>query len=214
MMLFITIFICLLSVVFSFSLSNYKSSTRIINNKMLMKVENDAWRKEQRSMRKAGADERTIEIRMPLGLELDEDANGNVFVKSIDKGGRAEKTGKVFVGDIIAMASSTFGDDMWSCRGVGLTRVLSTIKVRNTKPVKLVLEAPTGNIHKYINIQSLQITSFLMCMLEQEEKKRRAIAYAEVSAEVKEQNRVVSIHLLFTHIHHHLPLIIQLYYTL
>ena len=145
MMLFITIFICLLSAVFGFS--HIRTNSRSISNKMFMKVDNDAWRKEQRSMRKAGADERTIEIRMPLGLELDEDANGNVFVKSIDKGGRAEKTGKVFVGDIIAMASSTFGDDMWSCRGVGLTRVLSTIKVRNTKPVKLVLEAPTGNIH-------------------------------------------------------------------
>jgi hypothetical protein len=59
---------------------------------------------------------------------------------------------------------------MWSCRGVGLGRVLTTIKSRNTKPVKLVLEAPD----------------------EQEEKRRRAIAYAEASAEVKEQNRIVS----------------------
>ncbi len=58
-------------------------------------------------------------------------------------------------------------DEMWSCRGVGLNRVLSVIKVRNTKPVKLVLEAPN----------------------EQEEKKRRAIAFAEESAEVKERNR-------------------------
>jgi len=57
------------------------------------------------------------------------------------------------------MASATFGDEMWSCRGVGLTRVLSVIKMRNTKPVKLVLEA--------VN--------------EAEEKKRRAIAFAELS---------------------------------
>lgn len=124
-----------------------------------MKVENDAFRKANRAMRQAGADERTIEIKMPLGLELAEDKEGNVFVKSIEKGGRAEKTGKVFVGDIVAMASATFGDEMWSCRGVGLGRVLSTIKMRNTKPVKLVLEAAD----------------------EQEEKRRRAIAFAEVS---------------------------------
>lgn len=57
------------------------------------------------------------------------------------------------------MVSATFGEDMWSTRGVGLGRVLSAIKVRNTKPVKLALEAPT----------------------EAEEKKRRAIAYAEIS---------------------------------
>jgi len=61
------------------------------------------------------------------------------------------------------MVSATFGDDLWSCRGVGLTRVLSAIKVRNTKPVKLVLEAPN----------------------EAEEKKRRAIAFAELTAEQK-----------------------------
>lgn len=130
---------------------------------MSMKVENDSFRKANREMRKAGADDRMVEIKMPMGLVLDEDADGNVFVKEIDKGGRAEKTGKVFVGDRVAMVSSTFGDDMWSCRGVGLTRVMSTIKVRNTKPVKLVLEAAT----------------------EAEEKKRRLIAFKELSEDQK-----------------------------
>lgn len=139
-----------------------------------MKVENDAFRKANRAMRQAGADERTVEIKLPLGLELDEDKDGNVFVKSIEPGGRAEKTGKVFVGDIIAMASATFGDEMWSCRGVGLGRVLSTIKVRNTKPVKLVLEAPN----------------------EQEEKKRRAIAFAEVSEQQKVLDKQKELELL------------------
>ena len=100
---------------------------------------------------------------MPMGLELDEDKEGNVFVKSIDKNGRADKSGKVFVGDRVAMVSATFGDDMWSARGVGLNRVLVSIKSRNSKPVKLVLEAPN----------------------EAEEKKRRAIAFAELSAEQK-----------------------------
>ncbi len=76
---------------------------------LIMKVENDAFRKANRAMRQAGADERTVELKMPLGLELDEDPQGNVFIKSIEKGGRAEKTGKVFVGDIVAMASATFG---------------------------------------------------------------------------------------------------------
>ena len=128
-----------------------------------MVVENDAFRKANREMRKAGADERMVEIRMPMGLVLDEDRDGNVFVKEIDQGGRAAKTGKVFVGDRIAMVSATFGDDLWSCRGVGLTRVMSSIKVRNSKPVRLVLEAPN----------------------EAEEKKRRLIAFKELSADQK-----------------------------
>jgi C-terminal processing protease CtpA/Prc len=98
-----------------------------------------------------------------MGMELDEDKDGNVFVKSIDAGGRAEKSGKVFVGDYVKMVSATFGDDMWTCEGVGLTRVLSCIKVRNTKPVAFVLQAKTP----------------------EEERKRRAIAYAEPSEEEK-----------------------------
>lgn len=60
-------------------------------------------------------------------MDLEEDENGNVYVKSIEKNGRADKSGMVFVGDIVAMVSATFGDDMWSARGVGLDRV-----VRNT----------------------------------------------------------------------------------
>ena len=92
-----------------------------------------------------------------------------VFVKSIEKNSRAEATGKVFVGDIVAMASATFGDDMWSCRGVGLTRVMSVIKMRNSKPVRLILEAPN----------------------EQEEKRRRVIAFAEKSEEEKAAQKLV-----------------------
>ena len=90
-----------------------------------------------------------------------QDKEGNVFVKAIDKNSRAEKTGKVFVGDYVTMVSATFGDDLWSARGVGLNRVLVSIKSRNTKPVTLVLEAKN----------------------EGEEKKRRAIAFKELSEE-------------------------------
>ena len=92
---------------------------------LVMKVENDAFAKANRSQRRAAADDRMVELRMPMGMDLDEDANGNVFVKSIEKGGRAEKSGMIFVGDIVAMVSATFGDDMWSARGVGLDRVVS-----------------------------------------------------------------------------------------
>ncbi len=122
-------------------------------------VKNDAFTRANRASRAAGASDRVVEIRQPLGMDLDEDKEGNVFVKKIDPRGRAARTGMIFEGDRIAMVSATFGDDMWSARGVGLERVVSSIKVRNTKPVKLVLEAPT----------------------EAMEKKRQAIAFAEMS---------------------------------
>jgi hypothetical protein len=40
------------------------------------------------------------------------------------------------------MCSATFGDEMWSTRGVGLTRVLAAIRVRSGATVKLVFESP------------------------------------------------------------------------
>ncbi len=44
-------------------------------------------------------------------------------------------------GDIVTMCSATFGDQMWSTRGVGLTRVLAAIRVRAGPTVKLVFES-------------------------------------------------------------------------
>ena len=96
-------------------------------------------------------------------MELDEDSEGNAYVKSIEPNGRAAKSGLVFVGDRVAMVQAVFGEDMWSTRNAGLTRTLSCIKMRNGKPTKLVLEAQN----------------------EAEEKKIRAIAYAEKSEEEK-----------------------------
>jgi hypothetical protein len=40
------------------------------------------------------------------------------------------------------MCSATFGNEMWSVRGVGLTRVLAAIRVRSGNSVKLVFESP------------------------------------------------------------------------
>jgi hypothetical protein len=42
------------------------------------------------------------------------------------------------------MCSATFGNEMWSTRGVGLTRVLAAIRVRSGSTVKLVFESPSG----------------------------------------------------------------------
>jgi hypothetical protein len=43
-------------------------------------------------------------------------------------------------GDLVTMCSATFGNEMWSTRGVGLTRVLAAIRVRSGNTVKLVFE--------------------------------------------------------------------------
>ena len=126
---------------------------------VIMDVRNDPVARANRASRRPGGDDRIVELRKPMGLELVQNEEGNVFVKSIEPNGRADKSGSVFVGDQVKMVSATFGEDMWSCEGVGLTRVLSCIKVRNTKPVRIVLEAQD----------------------EEQEKKRRAMAFKELT---------------------------------
>jgi len=96
-----------------------------------------------RSQRQAGVNDRVVELKRPLGLVLDEDENGNVVVETVAPRGNAARTGQVKEGDIVTMCSATFGDDMWSTRGVGLTRVLAAIRVRAGPTVKLAFESPT-----------------------------------------------------------------------
>ncbi|KAL7534506.1 hypothetical protein ACHAXR_005920 [Thalassiosira sp. AJA248-18] len=96
------------------------------------------WAKQSRS---ASSGDNLVEMKRPLGLVLDEDDNGNVFVQTVAPRGNAARSGLVKEGDIVTMCSATFGDQMWSCRGVGLTRVLAAIRVRAGPTVSLVFES-------------------------------------------------------------------------
>ena len=101
-----------------------------------------------RASRSAGADDRVVELKRPLGLILEEDDDGNVYVETVAPRGNAARTGMVKEGDIVTMCSATFGDQMWSTRGVGLTRVLAAIRVRAGPTVKLVFESPNETAKK------------------------------------------------------------------
>lgn len=97
-----------------------------------------------RSSRNADAEDNLVELQRPIGVVLSEDDNGNVYVETVAPNGNAKRSGKVKEGDIVTMCSATFGDQMWSTRGVGLTRVLAAIRVRAGNTVKLVFESPDG----------------------------------------------------------------------
>lgn len=101
-----------------------------------------------KASRVAGVEDRLVELKRPLGIVLEEDANGNVYVDAIAPKGNAARTGMVKEGDIVVMCSATFGDQMWSCRGSGLSRVLAAIRVRAGPTVKLVLESPAETAKK------------------------------------------------------------------
>eukprot|EP00562_Extubocellulus_spinifer_P023838 CAMPEP_0178676994 /NCGR_PEP_ID=MMETSP0698-20121128/36210_1 /TAXON_ID=265572 /ORGANISM="Extubocellulus spinifer, Strain CCMP396" /LENGTH=182 /DNA_ID=CAMNT_0020321265 /DNA_START=107 /DNA_END=655 /DNA_ORIENTATION=- len=92
--------------------------------------------------------DRLVELKRPLGIVLNEDANGNVYVETVAPRGNAARTGEVREGDIVAMCSSTFGDEMWSTRGAGLSRVLSAIRLRAGPTVKLVFENSKEGVSK------------------------------------------------------------------
>jgi len=104
-----------------------------------------------RSSRQAGIDDRVVELKRPLGLVLNEDGNGNVFVETVAPRGNAARSGIVREGDVVTMCSATFGDQMWSTRGVGLSRVLAAIRVRAGPTVKLVFESTNEKAKKTKN---------------------------------------------------------------
>mmetsp|Transcript_40391 Transcript_40391/g.41037 ORF Transcript_40391/g.41037 Transcript_40391/m.41037 type:complete len:108 (-) Transcript_40391:387-710(-) len=58
---------------------------------------------------------------------------------------------KVKEGDFVTMCSATFGGQMWSTRGVGLTRVLAAIRVRAGPTVSLVFETAGESKKKVVN---------------------------------------------------------------
>jgi len=106
--------------------------------------QDEAFRRFDRASRSADANDNVVELLRPLGLVLDQYDNGDVYVKQIAPKGNAARTGKVKEGDIVTMCSATFGDQMWSTRGVGLSRVLAAIRVRSGPTVRLVFESPNA----------------------------------------------------------------------
>ena len=125
----------------SASSMNNNNNNRPITS-ISMASENDEefmrWAKQNRA---ASTNDNLVELKRPLGLVLDEDDNGNVFVQTVAPKGNAARSGLVKEGDIVTMCSATFGSQMWSCRGVGLTRVLAAIRVRAGPTVSLVFES-------------------------------------------------------------------------
>merc|ERR1712003_218225 len=110
-----------------------------------------------KASRRASPDDRVVELKKPLGIVLNEDDEGNVYVETVAPRGNAARSGQVKEGDILTMCSATFGDDMWSCRGVGLTRVLAAIRVRAGATVKLTFESSLeGKQKRQVTEQALE----------------------------------------------------------
>ena len=95
----------------------------------------------ERAKRVVTNEDRYAIIQKPLGIILEEGEDGMVFIAKIDPNGNAARSNfDIKIGDIVIAVSATFGDEVWSTRGVGLDRVLKSIKIRSGDFVTLVLE--------------------------------------------------------------------------
>ena len=120
-----------------------------------MSDSDEDFRRFTKQSRSASAGDNLVELRRPLGIVLNEDDNGNVFVETLAPKGNAARSGLVKEGDLVTMCSATFGNEMWSCRGVGLTRVLAAIRVSDIQCVKIKWKYIYDMFHvhvKYINL--------------------------------------------------------------
>ena len=113
-------------------------------------------RRDSLSLRDARAGDRKVTFRKPnsateglvLGLKFKESFGKAVYIDAILPGSQAarlEKQGKLRKGDEVVMVSATFGDEMWSSRGIGKQRLEKSIAVRQGQTIKFVLEASDDN---------------------------------------------------------------------
>ena len=61
----------------------------------LFAQENEDFMRWARQSRSAGSDDTVVELMRPLGLVLNQDDNGNVYVETVAPRGNAARTGKV-----------------------------------------------------------------------------------------------------------------------
>lgn len=146
------------------------TSLRMANDEDLLR-----WARTSRS---ADADDNVVELMRPIGVVLAEDDNGNVYVETLAPNGNAARSGKVKEGDLVTMCSATFGDQMWSTRGVGLTRVLAAIRVRAGATVKLVFESQ-DKYKKKAAMTTKQKEAMEQARLAAQEKKDRLLKELE-----------------------------------
>ncbi|XP_024528234.1 protein MET1, chloroplastic-like isoform X1 [Selaginella moellendorffii] len=70
-----------------------------------------------------------VELRKPLGMILEEDAAGNIFVAEVSPGGNAEKSGLVEVGDQLIATSAVVYADQEVYQGVTVRKGMQVVRL-------------------------------------------------------------------------------------
>ena len=120
----------------------------------MLRTDESKQRRTALSYRSAQPGDRKVSFRKPnsatgglmLGLQFREAPfTKAVYIDKIlpnTEAARLESQGKIKVGDEITMVSATFGNDMWSVRGVGKMRLEKSISVRQGMNIKFCVESP------------------------------------------------------------------------
>ena len=130
------------------------SDVQMIN--LFGNTDDSARQRQDLSLRSAPPGSRVVAFRkenaatqgLQLGLKFRESFGKAVYIDAILPGSQAarlEKQGKLRKGDEVVMVSATFGDEMWSSRGIGKQRLEKSIAVRQGQTIKFVLEASDDN---------------------------------------------------------------------
>merc|ERR1711907_621151 len=86
-----------------------------------------------------------------MGMKFRESFSKAVIVDKIIPNTEADKykkAGKLKEGDEIVMVSATFGNEMWSARGIGKMRLEKSIAVRQGMTISFVVESPDDKTKK------------------------------------------------------------------
>ena len=148
-------------------------------------------RREALSYRTARPGDRKVTLRKPntateglrLGLKFRESFGRAVYIDKIlpnTEAARLEREGKIRCGDEIVMVSATFGDEMWSARGVGKYRLEKSIAVRQGGTISFVVENSSDNNKKRMKQLSQQ---------QQKEKDRVSRLQRRLTQEVEAEKK-------------------------
>lgn len=104
----------------------------------LKKEKDPIWDQNRAGLSAADLEGRVVEVQLPLGVEFQEDAQRNIFVKEVDENSDAWVQG-VRPGAQLVQISSTFGDEMWETRNCGLVQLGAVIASRYGGSIKMAL---------------------------------------------------------------------------
>jgi len=148
-------------------------------------------RRNALSYRDARPGDRKVTFRKPnqateglqLGLQFKESFGKAVYIDKILPGSEAarlQKEGKIREGDQITMVSATFGDEMWSARGVGKYRLEKSIAVRQGMTISFVFENSDEGSKKQMREQA---------KLQEKENAKMTRLQKQLAAEVDEEKK-------------------------